>query len=649
MQQRLSKNKIDFSSLTGRGVNVAVIDSGIDLGHPKVGSIAASVDISSVNGRIEYRDGKGDRAGHGTACAGIIRRKAPGAELFSIGIFDENLMTDSNSLIAAIEWAIDHRMHLINLSLGSTDGSVRDKLLAVCRRASATGIVLVAAEHNEGMESFPAIFPEVIGVTSGNVSGRYGYFYRPGATIECMARGDKQRLCWMGHSEIITDGTSFAAPHITGILALLKEARPQADLQEIRQLLLANASEEAPVAIGKVGCIDLLTKRVASAENTRESSDCGWIHKAALYPYTKEMHGFVRYLDLLPFKVVGIADPIGKGLVGKDAGIAIGVHEVNIKIKAKLADAMQEADTLVLGYVDELGRISKKDILRNSIQTALDQGKNVFSFLSVLPEQYGDLHIQATERGLKIHYPYLGQEEMMSFIHRDSTGYGPVDKPVLCVMGTRSQQGKFTLQLALRKALLDMDYKVGQFGTEHQSELFGMDYAFPMGYGSPMGDLPMQYFPVFIDAKMRQISSEKRPDIIIAGSQAGTIPYNVKEHALYMLTPMSFLLGIKPDACILVVNDTDTQDYIQDTIDVIRGLVKAPTIALAMSDQKLHLNKSYGRSRLIPKKMAPDAIKKRLLWLEDTFHLPAESIVSEDGIQRITQIVLQFFSETLPR
>ena len=413
--------------------------------------------------------------------------------------------------------------------------------------------------------------------------------------------------------------------------------------------MLENASEEAPVVVGKVDRIDLPTKKVASAENTRESSDLGWIRKATLYPYTKEMHGFVRYLDRLPFKVVGIADPIGKGLVGKDAGTVIGVHEVHIKIKAKLADSMQEADTLVLGYVDELSRISKKDILRTSIQTALNQGKNVFSFLSVLPEQYGDLHIQAAKQGLKIYYPYLGQKEMMSFIHRDSTDYGPVDKPVLCVMGTRSQQGKFTLQLALHKALLDMGYKVGQFGTEHQSELFGMDYAFPMGYGSPMGDLPIQCFPAFIDAKMRQICSEKYPDIIIAGSQAGTVPYNVREHALYMLTPMSFLLGIKPDACILAVNDTDTQDYIQDTIDVIRGLVKAPTIALAMSDQKLYINKSYGRSRLVPKKIDPDSINKRLLWLEDTFDLPAASIVSEDGIQRITKTVLQFFSETSPR
>ena len=649
MQQRLSKNKIDFSSLTGRGVKVAVIDSGIGLGHPKVGSIAGSVDISSVNGHIEYRNGKDDRAGHGTACAGIIRRKAPDTELFSIGIFDANLMTNSNSLIAAIEWAIDHRMHLINLSLGSTDGSIREKLLAVCRRASEAGIVLVAAEHNEGRESFPSIFPEVIGVTSGNVFGHYDYFYRLGATIECMARGDKQRLCWTGHREIIADGTSFAAPHITGIIALLKEAHPQADLQEIRQLLLVNASEEAPVAMEEVGRIDLPTKKVASTENTRESSDCGWIRKAALYPYTKEMHGLVRYLDVLPFKVVGIADPIGKGLVGKDAGIVIGVPEVNIKIKANLADAMQEADTLVLGYVDELGRISKKDALRNLIQTALDQGKHVFSFLSVLPEQYGDLHIQAAERGLKIHYPYLGQEEMMNFIHRDSTDYGPVDKPVLCVIGTRSQQGKFTLQLALRKALLDMGYKVGQFGTEHQSELFGMDYAFPMGYGSPMDDLPMQYFPAFIDAKMRQICSEKCPDIIIAGSQSRTIPYNIRDHALNMIPSISFLLGIKPDACIVVVNDTDTQDYIQDTIDVIRSLVKAPTIALAMSDQKFHLNKLYGRPRLTPKKMDPDYIKKRLMWLEDTFHLPAESIVSEDGIQRITQTVIQFFSDTSPR
>ena len=89
----------------------------------------------------------------------------------------------------------------------------------------------------------------------------------------------------------------------------------------------------------------------------------------------------MRYPELIDFEVTGVADPAGKGLVGKDAGEAIGVGAIGVRIASRLIDALTDADTLILGYVDELGRISGRDFLRESVQTALDNGLNVFSFV----------------------------------------------------------------------------------------------------------------------------------------------------------------------------------------------------------------------------------------------------------------------------
>ena len=179
-----------FPDRTGRGIKVAVVDSGIAPNHPKIGPVAGGVGLAMrPDGTIRYGDDHADCAGHGTACAGIIRRKASEAELYSVRIFDESLQADSRLLIAAIEWALEEGMDVINLSLGTTEVENRDKLAQVCQKVTDQGIILVAAEHEEGRESYPAHLPQVIGVGSGKVRGLYAYHYLQGEIIECIARG----------------------------------------------------------------------------------------------------------------------------------------------------------------------------------------------------------------------------------------------------------------------------------------------------------------------------------------------------------------------------------------------------------------------------------------------------------------------------
>ena len=380
----------------------------------------------------------------------------------------------------------------------------------------------------------------------------------------------------------------------------------------------------------------------ASPAAPKETRSYDWIGKAALYPYNKEMHGFVRYLDQLAFEIVGIADPVGKGLVGKDAGEAVGIPPVGIRIAPRLPEALEGADTLVLGYVDELGRIAKRDVLRESIQTALDKGLHVFSFLPVPPTVYSDLYAKARDKKLKIVYPYISSGEVQNLLQKPPN-YGPVDVPVLGVFGTSSQQGKFTVQLALRKNLLEMGYKIGQIGTEHQSELFGMDFAFPMGYASSL-DLPLQVFVPYLDIKMREICRQKQPDIILVGSQSGTIPYDIEQHSTHSLPSIAFLLGTKPDVCVLVVNSIDPDEYIQDTMDAIRALGKAPTLLLAMSDKEKHIRAAYGRSWITPRQLSREEIDEKLCCLGDKFSLPAVEITSGEGQQMMMETVIQYFT-----
>ena len=623
-----------FADRTGRGVKVAVVDSGIVLDHPKIGPVAGGVGLAmGPDGTICYSDDHADCAGHGTACAGIIRRKASGTELYSVRIFDESLQADSRLLVAAIEWALEEGMDLINLSLGTTEVTYRDALEQICQQAIYQGVLLVAAEYEEGRESYPAHLPQVIGVGAGKVRGLYKYHYRQGETIECIARGDAQRLCWLEPSEIMTAGTSFAAPHITGLVALIREAHPKADLEQVRQLLHTHAHPEtAPRS----------TPQPVAPPEAEESFT--WIQKAALYPYNKEMHALMRGRDLLSFEIVGIGDPIGKGLTGKDAGKAIGLPPVGFQVAPRLAAALQGADTLILGYVDELSRIRKKDVLLEAVQMALDQGVHVFSLLALPRERYADLYEQAEAKGLRLYFPALSAKDAQQTL-ASASQYPQVDVPVVAILGTSSQQGKFTLQLSLRRRLMELGYRVGQIGTEHHAALFGMDATFPIGYAASV-EMPLDCYAPYLDAKIRQINQRKRPHIILVGSQSGTVPYNVREPETHNLSTVAFLMGVKPDACLLVVNSIDTDDYIQDTIDGIRAMCHAPTLLLAMSDKEKHVREAYGRTSIKPRPMSKEDSRRKLRHLEQKFKLPALSIASQADVHKAVEVVIDYFADT---
>ena len=638
--------RFPFADMTGRGVRVAVVDSGIVQDHPRIGPVAGGVALTSgPDGTVVYGDEYADCAGHGTACAGIIRRKVPEAALYSIRVFDETLSTEGRLLIAAVEWAIAQGMDLVHLSLGTTDVAFRGAFVTVCRKATERGIILVSAEHNEGRDSYPALLPEVIGVGAGNMRGKYEYHYRPGADVECIARGDPQRVCWREPPEIMMGGTSFAAPHITGLIALILQARPGASLQEVREILKNYALPEPEARQRSQSIPSSSTSSLTDAGIPfRKATDgFSWIRKAALYPYNKEMHALVRARDNVGFKIVGVADPVGKGMVGKDAAEVIGLSASGLRVAPRLSAALEGADTLILGYVDELSRIRKRDFLRECVKTALDHNVHVFSLLALGRERYGDLHEVAETRGLRLYYPELAAVDVQKTLD-EASSFPQVDIPVLAVVGTSSQQGKFTLQLALRRRFIELGYRVGQVGTEHHAELFGMDCAFPMGYASSI-KMPIDWYVPFLDAKMREITHLKKPHLLLVGTQSGTVPYDVRDPKNQTLPTIAVLMGAKPDACVLVVNSVDEDDYIRDTIDGIRALCHAPTLLLAIPDRKKHIHEVYGRTAVKSRPMGENEIRRKLLHLERTFGLPAVCITDRAGIHRAVDVVVEYFAK----
>jgi hypothetical protein len=104
-------------------MKIAVVDSGIHAGHPHVGAVAGGVAMVG--------DDLTDRLGHGTAVAAAIREKAPDAELYAVKIFDRRLSTGIDTIVRALEWCVEQRMDVVNLSVGRANPDHRERVARV--------------------------------------------------------------------------------------------------------------------------------------------------------------------------------------------------------------------------------------------------------------------------------------------------------------------------------------------------------------------------------------------------------------------------------------------------------------------------------------------------------------------------------------
>ena len=200
---------------TGRGVRVAVIDSGIHAQHPHVHGIAGGVTV----GDDELRPDTTDRIGHGTAVAAAIREKAPDAELYAVRVFEERLSTTVDRLVRAIRWAADAGAHIINLSLGTDRAQHGRPLAAAVAYAAERGAIIVAAEESDGTRWLPGSLAGVMPVRLDWSCPRESFrtAAAPGG-VRILASGYARPIPGVP-MEANLKGISFAVANATGFVA----------------------------------------------------------------------------------------------------------------------------------------------------------------------------------------------------------------------------------------------------------------------------------------------------------------------------------------------------------------------------------------------------------------------------------------------
>ena len=308
--------------LTGKGTRVAILDTGLDAGHPDLaGRIGASANFSEAPDTVDHI-GHGTHvasitAGTGAASEGRYKGVAPEATLLNGKVLDDNGSGTLSGVIAGMEWATAQGADIVNLSLGSTDPSdgTDEVALALNRLSRDTGALFVVAAGNcsaarPATVTSPAAADEALAVGNLQRDGTLNEtscrgprkgdgalkpeISAPGTDIVAARAEGTQLGEPVGDSYTTLTGTSMATPHVSGTAALLAQAHPEWTAAQLKARLISTADpQQARVDEEGAGRVD-----AAQATATGITVDTGELELGTLrwpYPNNDEISRLLTY------------------------------------------------------------------------------------------------------------------------------------------------------------------------------------------------------------------------------------------------------------------------------------------------------------------------------------------------------------------
>ncbi|MEU5149429.1 type VII secretion-associated serine protease mycosin [Streptomyces yangpuensis] len=233
---------------SGASVRVAVIDTGVDRANPQ---LSGAIDVGAGKDFVDPKGGDGttDTIGHGTKVAGLIAARpqqgtgfvglAPDATIIPIRQNDGQGKGNALSLSQAIDHAVAKGAQVINISQDTdVQLSADSELGKSVQKAVAANIVVVASAGNDGMsgqkrKTYPAAFPGVLAVGASDRNNERAVFSQPGDFIGVAAPGVDMVSTVPGFGQCIDNGTSFSAPYVAGVAALLRAEHGDWSAQQI--------------------------------------------------------------------------------------------------------------------------------------------------------------------------------------------------------------------------------------------------------------------------------------------------------------------------------------------------------------------------------------------------------------------------------
>jgi Uncharacterized conserved protein len=593
--------------------DILILDTGVTDENEKIKGLK----VDFPKGKFDMKYGiLTDEIGHGTIIYNIIRKYSPSAKILAIKLFTGNNVITEDELIYALCYIKENiSCKVINMSLGLKFCEKLNELKNICNEIISSGTVIVSAFDNDNCYSYPAAFDKVIGVDSNNkikISSEYEYI--ESSPINIRAKGGLQRIKLKSGKIEIVGGSSIACAYISSVIANFS-LDEKWNWKTIMHHLRKGAT--------RVYNLSKFEKSIPG-KNFK-------IKKAAIFPFNKEMQAFIRYEDMLSFQIEHIYDIRQSGRVGMKMSrfyekVKEGVCIEDID-KAKLNDI----DTIIIGHLEELNEICGIDFKRKVIEKAVQKGINIYSFDPL--DNY--IYLLEKNKGM-FYYPKI----TIADVPQNTFGkLHKINKPVVGIFGTSSKQGKFSLQLSLKKFFEEQQYRIGCIGTEPHSILFDMDCVYPMGYNSTVNIDAWQSI-TYLNAQLYKLC-EKDVELIMVASQANSIPQNFNNIIDYPIKQNIFLMGTQPDAIILCINYFDEISYIKNTIQALQGISHSKVIALVMHPYKINLD---FENKLRPKEqLTLNDFDEISVLLKNELKIPVYLLGVKEHICLLYKNIIDFF------
>ncbi len=554
-----------------------------------------------------YEEDLTDVIGHGTAVCNAMLKHMERGKILMIRVYSKYPEDIPSARLSSVLKLIYQKVKckIINISIGIISPSDYFSMKDIICKLVKEGVLVVSSFENAGAMSFPGAYPFVIGVIDDDsLSDIDSYTIIKDKYVNIGCYGKLQRAFIGSTDEFLISGSSLACAHFSGILTNYVANRSQNDkeLDNMISKIRENANVQTD---SKTICEELNNKR------------------ACVFPFNKENQVLLRYEDMLPFSTIDFYDykylgNVGKRIRSRDVHGEKGHEHCIMNIDNINLD---EYDVFILGHCNRLRGYNIEGLLTQIYK----KGIGIFSYDK----------IQTDDNKFFIG-PSLDEDVLMN----DYSGkLYHIGKPVIGVFGTGRQQGKYSLQIALRDAFQKKGYNVGQLGTEPSSLLFGMDECFHFGYNSEL-NLSDENIIVYVNRLIERISL-KNNDLIIVGGQSMTIPGKINSVYNVPLRQTALIAGADIDVIILCVSYDDEVDYIRRTIGYLKTFFEIDVIAIAMVSRCL---KAYSFGQKDYRQISMEEKENKKIEISREFSLPLFFVNMQQDVEALADLIIEKLS-----
>lgn len=575
-------------------MKIVILDTGLSKDYIS-SCVVTGFGVKNQNNTFVIEDAYNDEIGHGTGIVDVLLKYSKNVEITVVKLYESENFTDIEKLSFTLKYIKENiEFDMLQISFGVNIYIY--EIHQIIREIAEQNKCVIAAFDNEGGISYPAAFEEVIGIDINySYKDLIKYDIVEGNVIDVRGGDIYYRLQGIGGKQI-NKGTSFLVSYFSAMIANM----------HIKDYSKVNVMRELKKKA---------TRIYLENRNTQVSNDSfeRKIKRAVVFPFNKEVHSIAAFEELLKFEVLHYYDIKHKFLIGKKIGDLLGYCN-NEKIIENINDIQwdENFDTFICGHIGEINTVTKENYLEKIVEECAKHNKKLFLFDNAKC-------VRLFGENQKVYYPHIDY----SFVPENRFGkLRTPGVPILAVMGTSSKQGKFTVQLNLLREFGKRNIKIDGIGSEPSSCFFGYSQVYPFGYGA-CNNISNENMIKVLNEMIWNIEKQN-VDLILVGSQSGSVPYDLRNESLILIQQYAFLLGTNPDGVILCINNYDEDDYIRRTIHFIESAVYSKVIALVVNTKK---NKTENLERAVRQKCIETMKIKFGLPTFDLLNLQTERLV----------------------